>query len=193
MSCEVDIIGYVLGEASAVEREAVETHAASCERCRTEIQRLRITQDALLALREEEVPRRIAFVSDKVFEPSWWQRFWNSGPQLGFASAAMLAAAILVHGYTQPAPPAPPPTSVAKLEALVEQEVARRLDSTVAKAVADVEARNQKKTLELLEAAEKKFEFDRRADQLANAANMEILMKQVNRMYAVNNGMEVGQ
>lgn len=193
MSCEVDIKGYVLGEASAAERGQVEAHAAVCGDCRAEIQRLRITQDALLALREEEVPRRIAFVSDKVFEPTWWQRFWNSGPRLGFASAAMLAAAILVHGYARPAPPAAPAVNVAGLEELVQQEVSKRLDSAVVRAVAEVEARNQKKTMELLEAAEKKFEFDRRADQLANAANMEILMKQVNRMYAVNNGMEVGQ
>ncbi|MBX9602164.1 MAG: zf-HC2 domain-containing protein [Bryobacteraceae bacterium] len=193
MSCEVDIKGYVLGEASPAERAAVETHAASCEQCRTEIQRLRITQDALLALREEEVPRRIAFVSDKVFEPTWWRRFWNSGPQLGFASAAMLAVAILVHGYTQPAISPQPGVPVAALESMVRQEVARRLDSAVARAVADAETRHQKKTMDLLDAAEKKFEFDRRADQLANAANMEILMKQVNRMYAVNNGMETGQ
>ena len=41
--------------------------------CREELARLRLTLDALSTLREEEMPRRIAFVSDKVFEPRWWQ------------------------------------------------------------------------------------------------------------------------
>ena len=35
-----------------------------------------VTLDALSTLREEEIPRRIAFVSDKVFEPRWWQKLF---------------------------------------------------------------------------------------------------------------------
>src|SRR5258708_37318755 len=71
-----------------------------------------MTQAALFSLRDEEIPQRIAFVSDKVFEPSpwrrWWSAFWGSTARLSFASAAMLSAAILVSALNRPAPaPAP--------------------------------------------------------------------------------------
>ena len=92
MSCasnEIDLKAYVLGEAPQEERRAVELHLKSCPTCQEEAARLGFLQSSLLALRDEEVPRRIAFVSDKVFEPSWLQRFWQSGARLGFASAAL--------------------------------------------------------------------------------------------------------
>jgi hypothetical protein len=38
--------------------------------CQDELAGLRVTLDAMATLREE-LPRRIAFVSDKVFEPRW--------------------------------------------------------------------------------------------------------------------------
>ena len=44
----------------------------------------------MLSLPDEEIPQRIAFVSDRVFEPSWWQTVWRSGPAMGFASAVLL-------------------------------------------------------------------------------------------------------
>jgi hypothetical protein len=54
---------------------------------------------ALRSLPDAEVPRRIAFVSDKVFQPSPWVRFfdgfWNSTARLGFATAALLAVAAI--------------------------------------------------------------------------------------------------
>ena len=66
--------------------------------------RLRVTQTALFSLRDEEIPQRIAFVSDKVFEPSPWRRwlsaFWGSSARLGFASAAMLSTALVVSALT---------------------------------------------------------------------------------------------
>ena len=66
---------YVLGEMDAPAQRAAEAHASSCEACQEEVASLRITLDAMATLREEEMPRRIAFVSDKVFEPKWWQMF----------------------------------------------------------------------------------------------------------------------
>ena len=50
-------------------------------------------------------------VSDKIFEPSPWRRwlaaFWNSGARLGFVSAAMLSASLVLFAL-KPAPaPAP--------------------------------------------------------------------------------------
>ena len=99
---------YVFGELNAAERRTVETAIAADPALRDEVARLQVTQSALFSLREEELPRRIAFVSDKVFEPKWWQVWLNSGPRVGFASAALLAGAIVFHGAVQPAPVAAP-------------------------------------------------------------------------------------
>ena len=73
---------------AATRREA-EAHAAACSDCREELATLRLTLDALSTLREEEIPRRIAFVSDKVFEPRWWQA---SFLRPSFAGACVIAA-----------------------------------------------------------------------------------------------------
>jgi anti-sigma factor RsiW len=127
MNCsQHDLKGYLLGELSEAERLLVEDHLGECSDCRDEQERLRLTAAALGSLPEEEMPYRIAFVSDKIFEPKGWAWLWNSGPRLGFASAAMLAAAILVHGLARPAPAA---AEMAAMEARVQSEVVRRLEA----------------------------------------------------------------
>ena len=112
MNCSpFDLKDYFLQELPNPQRREVEGHLTRCQVCREELDRLHLTQAALFALREEEIPQRIAFVSDKVFEPSpwrrWWSAFWGSTARLGFASAAMLSAAILVSALNRPAPAAP--------------------------------------------------------------------------------------
>ena len=121
MNCDhkPDWNAYALSELTLAERREAEAHLAVCEACRDELATLRLTLDTLSTLREEEVPRRIAFVSDKVFQPRWWQALWNPA----FAAACVLAMAILVHGFTRPA-------------ATVSQA---QIDEAVSKAVAQVE------------------------------------------------------
>lgn len=115
MSCtNFDWNAYALGELGRADREQAEAHANSCFKCREELAKMRLTLDALSTLREEDAPRRIAFVSDKVFEPRWWQRIWSPA----FAGACVIALAILVHAFVQPA------------------SVDRRIEVAVAKAVA---------------------------------------------------------
>jgi anti-sigma factor RsiW len=127
MSCEpYDWKAYALGEVAAKERREAEAHAATCEGCRGELAHVRLTVDTLSALREEEVPRRIAFVSDKVFEPRWWETFLRPS----FAAACVIAAAIVMHGYMM----RPAPVDSAAIQAQVNQAVGR--------AVADVERRD---------------------------------------------------
>jgi anti-sigma factor RsiW len=100
MSCsQFDLKAYFLGEPGAAGRGALEEHLKACTACREELDRLRLTGAALVSVPDEEMPHRIAFVSDKIFEPRGWARFWNSAPRLGFASAAMLSAAIIIHGF----------------------------------------------------------------------------------------------
>src|SRR6185437_8978397 len=99
MSCSnYDWNAYALGELDTAARRQAEAHASQCPACREESAGLRLTLDALSTLREEEPPRRIAFVSDKVFEPRWWQRAFSPT----FAAGVLVAAAILVHGAMRP-------------------------------------------------------------------------------------------
>jgi hypothetical protein len=131
------------------------------------LERLRLTQAALLSLAEEEVPQRIAFVSDKIFEPRWWQRMWHSGPAMGFASASVLAAAILVHASTRPPQVVAAPVNTAQIEQRIHAEVTKRLDAEVGKAVARVVAESearQQRSAAMLAAAEKRFQAERQED-----------------------------
>jgi anti-sigma factor RsiW len=201
MTCPFDLKEYALGECPRDVASRLEAHLAQCGACREELARLQLTQASLMALRDEEIPRRIAFVSDKIFEPRWYQRIWNSGPQLGFVAASLLAVAILVHAFTgfRPRPPAPLGTAQNSpaIEEQVRREVSARLDaavqSAVAQAVAASEQRQQRKTAELLKAAEQRFELDRRATLEAVAEQTRILQKQVNNMYVVAQNMRTSE
>jgi len=108
MSCsspnpKPDWKAYLLGELNPEVSRQAEAHLAACSNCHEEVATLRLTLDTLSTLREEEVPRRIAFVSDKVFEPRWWQRAFNQTMFTPtFAAGALVAAAILVHGAVRP-------------------------------------------------------------------------------------------
>ena len=100
MSCSpFDLRDYYLKELTDPQQRQVESHVKDCPACREELQQLRLTAAALMSLPEEEIPQRIAFVSDPVFEPSraqrWWAAFWGSASRLGFAGAAMLSAALI--------------------------------------------------------------------------------------------------
>ena len=126
MSCSLsethkpDWNAYALGELTAPACREAEVHLAACAACRDELATLRLTLDTLSTLRQEEPPRRIAFVSDKVFEPRWWRTLWNPT----FASACVLAVAILVHASTRP-----------------EGVTREQIDETVTRAVAHLEDR----------------------------------------------------
>ena len=169
MSCSpFDLKDYFLEELAPPERAQVEAHAKGCAACREELERLQLTGAALFSLRDEEIPQRIAFVSDQIFEPSpvrrWFSGFWGSTARLGFASAAMLSGSIIYFAasYTAGRPaPAPRTTAVQTMAAVAPspQEVQRQIQQAVSKAVADVEARQDEKTKQLV------AEFTRRSDE----------------------------
>ena len=164
MSCSpFDLRDYFFGELAEDDRRQVDLHSRSCLTCREELNRLRSTQAALLAVADEEIPQRIGFVSDRVYEPSrllrWWRAFWGSAPRLGFASAAMLSVAIIVAAMHRPAvviPTTPASVDVVKLQA----DFSRQLNEAVQKAVAESDARHE----QLLATAIKRFDAERRAD-----------------------------
>jgi len=134
MSCpspesKPDWKAYALGELNPETRVQAEAHAATCSACSEELAALRLTLDMMSTLREEEIPRRIAFVSDKVFEPRWWQRLFNPT----FAAASVIALAILVHAFVRPNTDA---QVQAKVNAAVTKAIAQLDDRRAAAEVA---------------------------------------------------------
>ncbi len=93
--CPYDLRDYWFQELDAGARREVEAHLHECAGCREELERLRLTQQSLLRLKDEEIPRRIAFVSDKVFEPSraarWWSAVTGGVPRFAMAASLLLA------------------------------------------------------------------------------------------------------
>jgi len=186
MSCsQFDVKAYFLGDLAGPDRGAVEDHLKACQDCREELERLRITRAALVSVPDEELPRRIAFVSDRIFEPRGWRRWLESGPKLGFASAAMLAAAILVHAFVRPAPVATPPAvDTVALEARIEGEVGARLATLVQNAMAEAQERQGQKTAALVKAAEERLNEQRQADLVFVGENLEYVRKKLGVFYA---------
>jgi anti-sigma factor RsiW len=157
---DFDLRDYYFDGLSPNDAARVEQHVKSCAPCAAELEQLRLTALALRALPDEEIPRRIAFVSDKVFEPSpiarWVQWFWLSGARMGSAAAMLLAGAILIHAF-RPAQVIRvverTPISNASLagSAAVDRNVMQAaVDQAVAKAVSAAETRYDMKLQRVL-------------------------------------------
>jgi hypothetical protein len=169
MSCSpFDLKEYFLRELPSPQQVQVEAHVNNCFTCREELERLQLTEAALLSLRDEEIPQRIAFVSDQIFEPSpvrrWFSGFWGSTARLGFVSALMLSASIFYFAATRPAP-APVLTAVPTIAAVSPspspspQQIQQQIDQAVAQAVTVVEARQAEANKQLV------ADFERRNDE----------------------------
>jgi hypothetical protein len=188
MTCSpYDLRDYLFEELTPAERGEVRLHLKTCAPCSSELQSLRLTHSALLALRDEEMPQRIGFVSDKVFEPSpvrrWFNGFWTSAARIGFVSSAMLSAAILVHAVrfvpdvhnnAQSAQIAVAQITQAEIDRRIDAAVqtavevnAAKLQSQFAAAVTQAVAENeksaQKRTSAILAAAERHSDQERQA------------------------------
>ncbi len=176
MNCEIDLKAYAVGEVTRQEKGLVEDHVRGCQSCREELDRLNLTRSALAALEDEEIPRRIAFVSDRVFEPRWWQTMWRSGPAMGFASAALLAGAILVHGFEA----RPAAVDAAQIEKRVESQV----DARVQAAVSQAQAKQSAEFAKVVSATERQ----RQADLAIFQQAAEYYQKQMARIEVASNG-----
>jgi anti-sigma factor RsiW len=177
MSCSpFDLRDYFLKELPGPEGKQVELHVKSCAACREELERLRLAEAALVSLRDEEMPQRLAFVSDKIFEPSpvrrAWTAFWGSGARLGFASAAMLSAALVIYSFSGAAP-----KGGGRAEALSPQ-VQAAVDRAVALSQAKLEQRiaavqeeNRKERRQLVAAADALVDYSRRHEMMILRSN----------------------
>jgi anti-sigma factor RsiW len=182
MSCSSDDLkAYLVGEMTRQERGMVDDHVRGCQSCREELDRLNVTQAALVSLEDEEIPRRIAFVSDRVFEPRWWQTMWRSGPVMGFASSALLAAAILVHGFESR------PIAVTVDTAQIEKQVESKLNARVQAAVSQAQTKQSAEFAQVLNAAEHRFETQRQADFASFLQADEYRQKQLARLEVASN------
>lgn len=153
MSCSpFELRDYFLQELTDPQQRQMESHIKTCQSCQEELDRLRITEAALFSVRDEEIPQRIAFVSDKIFEPSPWRRawaaFWGSTARLGFASAAMLSVALIVFSLARtagaPVSGGPATARVVTPASVSEAEIQQRVQAAVDQAVAASETRLQK-------------------------------------------------
>ena len=181
MSCtDFEIRDYFLDELPEADKRQTARHLASCSRCASELEGLRHLRFALESVPDQEPPQRIGFVSDKIFEPSRarriWNSFWHSGPQLGFASAAMLSAALVFFAMR----PAPAVRLVERPVAAATETSASMqplIDAAVRKAVAETEVRQQQRTDALLAVAQRKYEKDQRDLILRVADSFTMLQK----------------
>jgi hypothetical protein len=179
MSCSpFDLRDYYFKELAENERRLTEVHVKTCAHCREELDRLRGTETALLALPDEEIPQRIGFVSDPVFQPSGfrrgWDALWGSAARLGFASAAMLSAALVVFSLTRPVPQAvaPAPGFATISAAALQADFSKRLSES--------EARQARQTQELLAKAEERHELETQAMMLRVQEYIEVEKKRAN-------------
>jgi hypothetical protein len=156
MSCSpFDLRDFFFKELSGPQQLQVEAHVQTCAACQEEMERLQVTGAALFSLREEEIPQRIGFVSDKIFEPSpmrrWFAAFWGSTARLGFASAVVLSVAMSFSAWHRSPAPATGTSATVANHATVPaplspDEMDRRIQAAVVKAVADVEAQYTEKS-----------------------------------------------
>lgn len=185
---------YAFDELPASARTAMEQHLTTCQDCAAELDSLRLTTAALRILPDREIPQRIAFVSDKVFEPSatarWFSGFWNSASKLGFASACILAVGLIVSASLQYGKPA---GSVSATQP-ARVDVTAQVNDAVAKAVAQIRTEDARLTQVALEASEKRQADERHSLMAAMAENLDLLQRRYSTatMLASNDALRAG-
>lgn len=122
----VDIAGYVAGELTPAEREAVETHLGTCAECREEVESLREMQEFLGVVPPEALLDGPPDDGDLLLQRTLRQVRTESasarnrnrllaGAAAVVVAAAALGAGVLVgqsgHGTQEASPPSPPASS----------------------------------------------------------------------------------
>ncbi len=196
MTCSgIDLNAYHFGELNGSERIAAERHVRDCAACSEELDRLAALDSALRMLPTEAMPQRISFVSDKIFEPRWYQRFFNPGPAWGVAAGFLVICGLGLNLMYRPEPLIVSRTTrvgAREVEALVEAEVARRMDGAVKAAVAQAVADSEVRQRKVFKADLEKVELDYQAQVLAVRENVAFLQKKLNATQILSARSEVG-
>ncbi len=167
---------YAFDELGPAERQAMREHMASCADCAAELDRLRLTTAALRVLPDVEVPRRIAFVSDKVLEPkqNWWAAFWNSGARLGFAAACVLSAGLVfASAHRQPEV-----RTIVQTASASQTQIDAAVSKAVSEAVEKAHADDARLTQAALDSVDAKYETKQRDLMVALQQSYAFLQKQ---------------
>lgn len=176
-TCNPDLLrDYAFDEIQPSERSAFERHLADCPACTGELDQLRLTTAALRVLPDREPPQRIAFVSDKVFRPSRWSSFI---PWLGFASAAVMAVALIFTASRQP-------VEIHTIE--VRSAPLQSVNDIVQKAVAQAQTQTQAEDAKIFRAAlaASEAKHEREHQTLMDAVNYLQLHQGANTIMASN-------
>lgn len=175
---------YAFDELPAAERKSLEQHFGECPDCAAELDRLRLTTAALRVLPDQEVPRRIAFVSDSALATGWFAGFWNSAARLGFASALVLAAGLSFASFNNHR--ANPSPVVAQNASVSQAEIDQAVTQAVALAVDKVHTDDVRMTKAALDAVESKYQQKQTNMMVAMQSNLDYLQKQYQRTARLN-------
>ena len=115
-----------------------------------------------------------------------WEALWGSAARLGFVSAAMLSAALLVFSFTRPVPQASAPAPATN-QAALQAEFSKRLNDAVVQAVAASEARQAAQTQELLAAAERRHTVETQAMMVRVQDYLDVEKKHLNTLILASN------
>jgi hypothetical protein len=174
---------YAFDELATAERRGMELHLRQCAACATELDQLRLTTAALRVLPDQEVPRRIAFVSDAPATGNGWlSGFWNSAARLGFASACVLAAGLsFAAAHRQPVVVTP---TAMVADAAIQQAV----DKAVAIAVDKAHTEDLQMTKAALDSVDSKYALKQRDLMVAMQETMSDLRKRLDlsKVYAMS-------
>lgn len=167
---------YAFDELAPAERKSMEQHFRSCAACAAELDRLRLTTAALRVLPDVEVPRRIAFVSDKVLEPKmgWLAGFWNSAARLGFASACVLAAGLAYAAAHRQ----PDVRTIVQTASVSQAQIDAAVNKAVALAVEKTHAEDARTTQAALDAVDAKYAAKQRELLVAMQQDYTLMQKQ---------------
>jgi hypothetical protein len=136
MSCP-DVKDLLFEDLKEPARSAAMAHVSTCEACGLEFERLRATTAALGLVPDQEPLVRIRFVSDRVFEQSWWQRLAGGGAlsaNAGLAMVSLLAAALI--WFQTPTAGARAGHETGRAAAMAPAEVDKLVNTRVQQAVA---------------------------------------------------------
>lgn len=171
---------YAFDELPAGERREMEQHLTACQCCATELHQLQLTTAAMRTIPDQEIPQRIAFVSDKIFQPSpvarFFSGFWNSAARLGFASACIVATALLAMTFHRP------PEIRTIVQTASGIDVSKQIDDAVTKAVQQVRAEDAQLTKAALAAAEIRHEREHRMLMASMEQSLEVMQKRMGAM-----------
>jgi anti-sigma factor RsiW len=169
---------FAFDELAAPARAEVERHLAGCAPCAAELAQIQLTTAALHVLPEREIPQRIAFVSDKVFEPGLvrrsFARFWRSSAQLVFASACLMVIAAFI-STRRPGLIVDRPVMTRAQWAIVQAEI----NKATSEAVSRVHEEDARVLKAALESANRKSERQKRELMVAMDEQMSTLQKRL--------------